>query len=176
MEVTVVPTSWGWSELVECAGCGVSALELWAVGCDLRPLPWASPTSCIPYFWSRFSYHWHSCWWWWWGVLPLSSTSAVTKILHVRALTLSCVQLFVTLWTVAHHVPLPMELSRQKCCMYTDLSLRWTISIQQKIWLLSVLYLDILYGLPTIKSSLSIGWGLLPGLSQKLKSADTQIS
>ena len=32
------------------------------------------------------------------GVLPVSSTSAVTKVLHVRALLLSCVQLCMTLW------------------------------------------------------------------------------
>lgn len=42
--------------------------------------------------------------------------------------------------------------------------------------MLSVLDLDMLYGLPTIKLSLSIGEGLLPGPSQKLKSADTQVS
>ena len=48
------------------------------------------------------------------GGFSLFLLSAVTRILHMRALPLSRVQLFVTPWTVAHHVPLFMGFSRQE--------------------------------------------------------------
>ena len=47
------------------------------------------------------------------GVLPVPSMSAVIKVLHVRSLSLSCVQLCVTV-DVAYHVPLFMGFSRQE--------------------------------------------------------------
>ena len=37
-----------------------------------------------------------------------------TKVGNVHAQSFSYVQIFVTLWTVAHQVPLSMELSRQE--------------------------------------------------------------
>ena len=38
-----------------------------------------------------------------------------TIIIESMKVSLSCVQLFVTPWTVAHQAPLSMEFSRQEC-------------------------------------------------------------
>ena len=49
------------------------------------------------------------------GLTCLNSLKEISSLIQrkVKAIVVSCVQLFVTSWTVTHQVPLSMELSRQ---------------------------------------------------------------
>ena len=51
---------------------------------------------------------------WHWSVFEYGSEILLLTMVKVKVKLLSCVQLFVTVWTIAHQAPLSLEFSRQE--------------------------------------------------------------